>query len=395
MGNSHHEVSVVEPIEELKGKLSTQYLEPKLMHSVMEGDKEKIDDGKLVTDMFNFNINTFTPDVMVEKLVSSYKFTEKMMGKRLLRILSGYDPNYIERNIKLPEFQQELKNRIDYTLKRLKKEGIIAKDDSLTKKALELASVVMYMEEIENIIPKGITGDKHHKDKDIYGAKEFVKDFKKGDRYKDVAIKSSIRKAIRRNHSKLEVDDLKSYERQSKGHAYIIYGIDSSGSMKGPKIENAKKAGIALAFKAIDEGDKVGLLVFGKEVKSQVEPTESFGKILNSIVAIRPASETDFVASIRRAVELFPSENVTKHLVFLTDALPTVGKDPEKETLEAVSTARASNITISLIGINLDKKGKKLAEKITQLGEGRLYITKDLENMDSIILQDYYSIKSE
>ncbi len=96
--------------------------------------------------------------------------------------------------------------------------------------------------------------------------------------------------------------------------------------------------------------------------------------------------------TIKRAIELFPSEMVTKHLILLTDALPTVGKEPEKETLEAVSSARTNGISISLIGIKLDNKGKKLAEKIVKLSEGRLYIVKDLKNLDKVVLEDYYSV---
>ena len=45
-----------------------------------------------------------------------------------------------------------------------------------------------------------------------------------------------------------------------------------------------------------------------------------------------------------------------------------------------------------MIGINLDGKGRKLAEKIAEIGEGRLYVVRDLENVDGIVLEDYYSI---
>ena len=63
-----------------------------------------------------------------------------------------------------------------------------------------------------------------------------------------------------------------------------------------------------------------------------------------------------------------------------------------KLTLEEVSNARSQGITISLIGINLDKKGKELAEKIVELGEGRLYVIRSLDEVDQIVLEDYYSI---
>ena len=95
---------------------------------------------------------------------------------------------------------------------------------------------------------------------------------------------------------------------------------------------------------------------------------------------------------IQKSIEMFPKDNNTKHLIILTDAMPTVGKEPEKETLAAVSAARANGITISLIGIQLDEKGIKLAEKIAQLGEGRFSVVRDLDNIDRLVLHDYYTL---
>ena len=55
----------------------------------------------------------------------------------------------------------------------------------------------------------------------------------------------------------------------------------------------------------------------------------------------------------------------------------------------------SSDSIISIIGVNLDKKGEKLAKKIVELGRGKLYIVKDAKNVDKIILEDYYSIYSK
>jgi Mg-chelatase subunit ChlD len=162
--------------------------------------------------------------------------------------------------------------------------------------------------------------------------------------------------------------------------------------MKGAKIDACKRAGIALAYKAIDERDKVGLIVFGSEIKTAIEPTQDFSYLLKSITSAKASKETDLVASLKKSIELFPNENITKHLILITDALPTIGKDPEKETLQEASMARNKGITISLIGINLNEKGKELAEKIVELGEGKLYTVKNIENIDKIVLEDYYSV---
>ena len=89
---------------------------------------------------------------------------------------------------------------------------------------------------------------------------------------------------------------------------------------------------------------------------------------------------------------MFPRDNVTKHLVLITDAAPTVGSDPSKNTLNLVERAAAIGITISVIGIDLNKESTELAKRIVEIGRGRLYVVKDLENLDRVVLQDYYSL---
>jgi len=380
-----------EDIEELTGKLSFQTVEQKLMHSVLENDKETIEKGKLIRDCINQGLNSFTPDLLYQQLVKNYSMAKHIFGPSLLKLATGYSPDYIKKNINIPEFQKELRARIEKNIEKLKDEDLLEKDNEISEKGIELASLVMYFEELDKITPKGILGEKIRKRVSIYGGKEDTRNYKKSDRYRDIAIKKSVKLAIRRGHKKLGEKDLRVYERQSKGQSYIVYALDASGSMKGAKIDACKRAGIALAYKAINEKDKVGLIVFGSDIKTTIEPTNDFTFLIKNIAGARASRETDLVATLRKAIELFPNEDITKHLILITDALPTIGKDPEKETLEAASIAKNKGITISLIGINLNEKGKKLAEKIVELGEGKLYIVKNVENIDKVVLEDYYS----
>lgn len=362
------------------------------MHSVLEGDKETVEKGKLIESALDMGINSFTPDIMMGQLVQNYKLAEQLYGQTIIRELFGEDPDYIEKNISIPEFQKLLRNKLKERLKGLSDDGIVDRKFNITEKGIELASLVMYSEELDNIVPKGIAGERINKKISHYGSKEDVRQYKRGDRYKDIAIKRSLKTAIRRGHSELAKDDLRTFERESKGQCYIIYALDASGSMKGKKIGSCKKAGIALAYKAISNKDKVGIIVFGEDIKSFVEPTDDFSRILKEIVKITASKKTDIVKTIKRAIEMFPGINVTKHLILLSDAMPTAGEKPEEETLEAAGMAESAGITISIIGINLNEKGEDLAKKIVEIGRGRLYSIRDLEEMDKIILEDYYSV---
>ena len=386
------EIDEISEIHEVDGKLSRQDEEDKLMKSVMQNDKKSIDDGKLISESFNQGISSFNPEIMFENIVNNYSMAKKIYGETLIRLISGYNPSYVERNINIPEFKRELKKQIEEKIDSLKEKKLLKRDNSVSEDGLKLASLVLYSEELNNLVAKGMFGEKIVKKASHYGDRGASKKYRKGDRYKDIAIKESLKLAIRRGHKKITKNDLKTSERESKGRVQIIYALDASGSMKGKKIEVCKKAGIALAYKAIEAKDKVGLIVFGSEIKEEIPPIEDFPELLKKITGIIAQRQTDFRQMLHKSLELFPKGDYTKHLIILTDAMPTVGKDPRKDSLKEISRIKEAGITVSMVGINLDKESKEFAEKLVAIGEGKLYIVKQLEELDKIILEDYYSV---
>ncbi|MBI2136059.1 VWA domain-containing protein [Candidatus Woesearchaeota archaeon] len=377
---------------EISGKLKLDKIGEKLMHSVLENDKETIDKGKIIKEALNQGIGAFNPDIMFEQLVKSYKIAENLYGQKILRAISGYDASYIDRNIKIPEFQRELKDKLREGVQKLKNDKIIDKEGNINEAGIELATIALYIEELDNISPKGDFGERVHKRSSVYGEKGEAKLFRKGNRYKDISVRQTLKTAIRRSHQNIITEDIRVHERESRGKTYLVYAVDASGSMRGSKIDAAKKAGVALAYKAIDNKDNVGLIVFNTDIKSKIYPTNDFGLLLKEIAKIRAAQETNIVDMIKQSIGMFPNEHITKHLILLSDALPTIGKNPEEETLKEAANAKAAGITISIIGIDLDGHGKNLAKKIVEISQGRLYIAKNIENIDKIILEDYYSV---
>ena len=379
--------SVIQEFPGAKGKGS------QLMKSVLENDKQIIEDGKLIKDSLNMNIGMFTANMLFEQMVKSYAMARKILGETIIRRLTNYDADYVQKNIKIPEFQRDIQKNIKDNIEELKEKGLLDNEGSISPEGFELASFVLYKEELDHLVKKGILGEKFHKKEYVYGEHHETINYKKGHRYKDIALKESIKLAVKRGHDTLIKEDLKIFTKKSKGQACIIYCLDASGSMKGAKIDNCKKAGIALSYKAIQEKDKVGLIVFGSDIKEEVFPTQDFMLLLKTIARIKASKETNLSKSIERAITLFPNNDVTKHMIIISDALPTIGEKPEQETLNKVMLAKNSGITISVVGINLDEKGEKLAKKIVEMGQGTLYITKNIQDIDTIILEDYYSVR--
>ncbi|HLD07168.1 MAG TPA: VWA domain-containing protein [Candidatus Nanoarchaeia archaeon] len=389
--DSRKQVRELEPIDEISGSLKISD-NNKLMKTVLQADREEIDKGKLINDAINQGIGSFNPDTMFRDLVNNYQTAEQTYGESLIRLVAEYDPNHIRKNINLPEFRRILRERMRRKAAELADEGLVDGSGAITRKGYDLAAIALYMQELSAVIPKGLEGERLHKRRFHYGDKQDIKPFRK-DRYRDIALKSSVKRALRRGHSRLAVDDLAVFQRKARGRIHIIYAIDASGSMKGKKIGVAKRAGVALAYAAIQEKDNVGLIIFGSEVKAIVQPSQDFAAIVRELSQARAGRQTDFVEMLEKAVELFPRDQATKHLVVLSDALPTIGEQPEQETMRAAGMARAANITISIIGMSLDSRGEALARRIVEIGQGRLYLCKDSAALDAIILEDYYSVR--
>jgi len=378
-------------IDELSGRLKSDPEEKRLMKTILEDDQETIDNAKLILEAINEGLGALTPEMTMDQLVKNYKLAKQLFGETVIRALTGYEPDQVERNMNIPEFRQEIRNRIKQKLEQLKAEKLVDNEYRLTDKAIKLAALLIYAEELSSLKSKGY-GEKHRKRAVPYGEIEETKPYAK-ERYRDIAVRKTIRKAIKRQHETIEPVDLESLERESKGRNTIIYALDASGSMKGKKLEWCKKAGIALAYKAIEENDKVGIVVFGKQIRAEVKPTLDFHELLQEIARIRALEQTDIAGTIQKAAEMLASERADskRHLVLISDILPTAGKEPEKNTLEAVSNIAAEGVTVSVIGISPDEEGKKLAEKITEIGKGRFLIAKNVEEVDVLVLEDYYA----
>lgn len=346
---------------------------------------------EIAQECINNNVSVFQIDLMMDHLVDNYSSAKRIFGEKLIRIMTGYSYDYISQNKRIPEFQKELKKRLEENFEKLKENKFIDEKGIISQKAIQASAYIHIKESVDKV--SDFTGKKVQKRIAQIGEPYDIRQFKNEDRYRDISIRHSLKKAIIRGHGSIEKQDLVINKRKKKGNIELIYALDTSASMKGEKIEHAKKAGIALAHNAIVKNkDKVGIVLFGSEIKDFSYPANDFKFIVEKIGSAAPFSQTDFRQALKKSKELFSKNPVTKHIILITDALPTVGDVPEEETLKAVAEIKHDNITVSVVGINLDEKGKELAEKIVEIGKGKFYFVTEKEELQSIVLEDYYAL---
>lgn len=362
----------------------------RLSKTLLDDDKESFKQGNILNDAMNHNTNSLVPDLMFEKMVKNYKMAEQIYGPKLLRAVSGYSSEQLERNINVPEFQNELKHTIGSTIKSMKKDGLLDKDGTINEEGILLASLVMYADELDKLTPKGMFGEHTHKFiKDPYGMPTESRKFRKGDRFSDIDAGKSVKVALRRGHTKIRTSDLRVQDRVRKGNITVVYAIDASGSMRGRKIEMAKRAGVALGYKATTHNDAVGLVVFSGEIKHELSPTKQFLPLLKTMGAVQAGKETNMKLMLRRVVHMLQHVKGAKHLLVLTDGAPTVGPNPQEATLRQAMVAREAGITISVVGIQLKGDDEEFVRRLADVGGGKVYLVQDVENLDVIVLQDY------
>lgn len=394
-GNTLHdkeqETSLQDTAEELSGSMDSQPDEQRLMRSVLESDEDTIDDGTLVAEATNQGVGNFTPDLLFQNLVQNYSEAKRLYGETLIRSLTDYSSDYIKKNVSIPEFKETIRQRIEERIEGMREKGLVDREGYVTEKGLQLSALVTYAEEIDHLESIGMGHQEKRKDEE--GDKEDVVEFQRGKhRFRDVAMKQTIKMAVRRGHSVLHPADIRAYERAQPGKIEIILGLDSSGSMRGEKIRMSKKAGIALAYRALHDGNDCGLITFTSTIERALPPTENFMELLHELVKTRASKETDLAKMVFKSTELFSKRECTKHLIILTDAVPTKGENPRKESLHAASVARDHGITVSIIGIGLDEEGERLAREMTEIGNGRLYCVSSVSSLDMIMLQEYDTV---
>ena len=322
------------------------------------------------------------------QLVHNYGFAEQLYGPKLLRLLTGEDPTALRKQLRLPELQRVLRSRIQDIFKELRKDGFLDKEYALVDSGYELATLSLYMDELKILEAKGL-GERLHQRRSHYGDKQETRLHHVGDRYADLALRRSIHLAVRRGHSSLLLEDLSVFDRQSHGSVSVILALDASGSMKGKKIAACKRAGVALAYHALESRDRVGLVVFGKDVSVAMPPTNDFSQFMRTLIHVRAKQETDIASTVRRALALFGSDTATKHLILVTDAVPTVGDDPQQETLQVIAEAAFAGITTSVIAIGPVGDHLTFARHMAELGGGRLGVLSHLDDLDALILEEY------
>jgi len=150
----------------------------------------------------------------------------------------------------------------------------------------------------------------------------------------------------------------------------IAFVLDTSGSMAGKKLEQAKKA-LQFCVENLNDGDRFEIIRFSTEVEplfdKLVEATKANrGKADDFIKDLRPMGGTAIDDALHKALALRPSQGDRPFVViFLTDGRPTIGTTDEDQIVADVKKASEGRTRVFCFGIGTDVN-THLLDRITE-----------------------------
>jgi Ca-activated chloride channel family protein len=142
----------------------------------------------------------------------------------------------------------------------------------------------------------------------------------------------------------------------------VVFVLDTSGSMAGKKIVQARKA-LQFCINNLNENDRFEILRFSTEVEPLFDglrkaDASNISKAEEFVKDLRAAGGTAIDDSLKRALEMARSGDSEIHrpfvVVFLTDGCPTVGATDENEIVSAAKRRADGKARVFCFGIGTD-----------------------------------------
>jgi Ca-activated chloride channel family protein len=150
----------------------------------------------------------------------------------------------------------------------------------------------------------------------------------------------------------------------------VAFVLDTSGSMAGKKLEQAKKA-LQFCVENLNDGDRFEIIRFSTEVEPLFDKlvkatAPNRAKADDFIKALKPIGGTAIDDALQKALALRPSHSDRPFVViFLTDGRPTIGTTDEEQIVADVKKASEGQTRVFCFGIGTDVN-THLLDRITE-----------------------------
>jgi len=182
----------------------------------------------------------------------------------------------------------------------------------------------------------------------------------------------------------------------------VVLVLDRSGSMAGPKIEQARNA-LAYVLQSLRPGDEFNVMTFN-DANDILSPSgllratpDNVKRGLAFVKGIEAEGGTNIHDALGAALRMFPTaqnDGVQNMTIFLTDGLPTEGEtDDAKITADARALSRARNVRLFDFGVGYDVDVHFL-DRLAQANRGDSDYVRPEEDIEAKVSRFYKKVAS-
>ena len=188
--------------------------------------------------------------------------------------------------------------------------------------------------------------------------------------------------------------ELRESEIQAKD---IVFVFDTSGSMSGDKIEQARQA-LRFCLENLNKDDRFNVVSFSTAVSAFREKTVAANKknvkeALEFVDELKARGGTNIEEALHEGLGLLGQSDRPSMMLFLTDGLPTVGEDDELALLKQADKQNDGHARVFALGVGNDVNTVLLDRLAGENGGTRTYV-KPHENLEVAVSNLYGKIAS-
>lgn len=174
----------------------------------------------------------------------------------------------------------------------------------------------------------------------------------------------------------------------------VILVLDTSGSMQGDKIVQAKSA-LKYVLEQLQPTDRFNIITFATALvpfADSLQPASARGEAQQFVERITASGSTDINRALLEALRNVDRERPTI-LIFLTDGLPTVGETDAQKILDNVARDAPSNVRLFSFGVG-DDVNTILLDSLSDKYRGASAYVRPGERIDETVSEFYAKVST-
>jgi len=178
----------------------------------------------------------------------------------------------------------------------------------------------------------------------------------------------------------------------------FVFVLDVSGSMRGRKIEQAKKA-LEFCIRSLNPKDRFNIVLFNNNVRAWKDTLleasrANIDEATKFVRAISAGGGTNINGALTEAMRILkPQKERLPMVIFLTDGLPTAGETNPAKIVQNVKSENKAQVRLFVFGVGYDVN-TFLLDKLAETNRGDREYVKPDESIEAKVSSLYSKVST-